>query len=139
MTGAKVPLKEEIINLPTTGLLETSPWGSALAGLSGAVPEDEEILLQQPYIKQVVSKTDILTKHPRQMKISATTCRIIVSSPPTVICFAVLTVISQEKHWQISAQPAFLSTVPVHTKPYSRTLRYHENALLNGKSLAGSH
>jgi hypothetical protein len=64
MTGAKVPLKEEIINLPTTGLLETSPWGSALAGLSGAVPEDEEILLQQPYIKQVVSKTDILTKHP---------------------------------------------------------------------------
>lgn len=64
MSNPKVPLKDEIINLPTSGLLETSPWGSALAGLSGAVPEDREILLKQPHIKQVISKDDILTKHP---------------------------------------------------------------------------
>ncbi len=63
-TTEYVPLKGFITQPETKGILESWPWGFAMAGISGASSADEAILNSHPQIKDVISKSKVLAYHP---------------------------------------------------------------------------
>lgn len=63
-TSEYVPLKGFITQPETKGVLESWPWGFAMAGISGAAAEDEEILNSHPLIQHVIPKSRVLASYP---------------------------------------------------------------------------
>lgn len=64
VTSEYVPLKGFITQPETKGVLESWPWGFAMAGISGAAAEDEEILNSHPLIQHVIPKSRVLASYP---------------------------------------------------------------------------
>lgn len=65
MTSGYVPLKEEIYQPATEGILESWAWGAAIAGFSGAVAEDRAVLEAHPHITKVITLDDVEKLHPQ--------------------------------------------------------------------------
>lgn len=64
VTSEYVPLKGFITQPEAKGVLESWPWGFAMAGISGAAAEDEEILNSHPLIQHVIPKSRVLASYP---------------------------------------------------------------------------
>lgn len=64
MTCPYMPLKQEIFQPDTKGILESWAWGASVAAVSGAEPADKEILQQHPLIERVISAEEIKQAHP---------------------------------------------------------------------------
>lgn len=64
VTSEYVPLQGLITQPEITGILESWPWGFAMAGISGASAEDEAILNAHPLIQHVIPKSRVLASYP---------------------------------------------------------------------------
>jgi len=64
-TSEYVPLQGFITQPETQGILESWPWGFAMAGISNPASADEEILAAHPLIQDVIPKSRVLKSYPR--------------------------------------------------------------------------